>query len=737
MSSTYGPYELGDKIASGGMASLYIGVHRRLGTKAAIKILPRSLAMDESYIARFEREAMITSRLKHENIVQILDFGKKDDIYYIVMEYVEGTDLRVLLERISRFPVEIAVSILEEAAYGLEAAHGQGVIHRDIKPGNILLSHTGGVKIVDFGLALHMAEYERLTRLTADNFSLGTPAYMSPEQALGREIDHRADIYSLGAMTYELFTGKTPYLSASPSELRERIIHDPPPSMRAESRLVTVEVDDLVRKMMAKDPADRFQNMGEVLRAVDETMVSLEKAGYTVRYRRKYMPRFSRDPEEFSRRQRDDKIEIHNRRGREFFERGPNEYHQARREFEIVLWLDPGNEEAVAGLAEIRKNLGDEATRDVESVFPEPSGDAAENGRDRRGGSTGGEEGGGKWKKPRTVFLGAGAAVILLFLAWRIFFPGGKGYLFVSSDPDGAVVSVRGEKDHGFRSTGLSTPCTIDLGAGKWTIRVNRQGLEVTETNIFLSSGEEKRLDLTLLPLHGWVVLRGEPAGARLLMRGPGDDVYRPAEKAVPCTLRVAQGEWSFVAEKEEYQSETLSVFIRSGEIEYARVGLHPPGAALGWVVIRTEPPDARIGIRRAGDVDFDPVESATPCSLGLEPGSWEISVRKNCYRTDVSEITVDAGDVVRTAVALDAIPGGRLKVVISPLFADIYVDGKRVAREKRFWEGPVSSCRTHDVEIRHDSFGVRRVKNIAVPSGSNVIVDTLFSKERGRGRTK
>lgn len=725
MSSTYGPYELGEKIASGGMATLYLGRHTRLGTDVAIKILPRSLAADESFIARFEREAITTSNLKHENIVSVIDFGKKDDTYYIVMEHIEGTDLRQLLERVPRFPVEIAISILEEVSYGLEAAHSQGVIHRDMKPGNILLSHTGGVKIVDFGLALQMTEYERLTRLTADHLSLGTPAYMSPEQALGRELDHRADIYSLGAMTYELFTGKPPYLSSSPSELKERIINDPPPSMRAESKLVTEEVDELVKKMMAKDPADRFQTMGEVLQSIDETMVSLENAGYTVRYRRKYLPRFSSDPEGFASQQREHKIEIHNKRGKEFIRKGPNEFHQARREFEIVLWLDSENREALAGITEIRQKLGDEATRDVASLFP-AAGEADKPEAAPPPPATGIRR---KW-----VPIAGGALAVLLFLLIRLFFSNAPARVNITSEPAGAAVSVRGGEERTFRATGLTTPCTIELDRGGWLIRVNREGMEGKEVEMVLAEGEERSLDLTLLPLHGWVVLRGDPEGAALSMRGPEDSGFRDAGKTLPCTLRVAQGEWDFRVENESYEPDTLEIFVRSGEIEYRQVKLHPPLTHLGWVVLRSDPPAARIEVRRPGGEDFSPIENATPCSLALEPGEWEIRMKKNCYRSDLSTITLERGEVVRNSVELNPIPGGRLKAVISPLFADFYLNGKRVAREKRAWEGNVSPCRSHELEVRHTTYGTRFVKSITVPSGGVVVIDTLFGGERGGG---
>jgi serine/threonine-protein kinase len=199
----------------------------------------------------------------------VFDFGQEDDVYYIVMEYVQGMDLMDVLGKTNRIPPEIVLALLEEVSYGLEAAHAQGVIHRDIKPSNVMLSESGEVKIADFGLARQSSDIARLSALTLPGSVLGTPAYMSPEQAAGKDVDQRTDIYSLGVMAYELFTGKKPFIGSSYSEIRDQIINHEPPALQGEAA-VTPEVEALVHRMLAKDPDRRYPSVRHVIRAIED-----------------------------------------------------------------------------------------------------------------------------------------------------------------------------------------------------------------------------------------------------------------------------------------------------------------------------------------------------------------------------------------------------------------------------------------------------------------------------------
>ena len=164
MPRSFRGYELQGKLGAGGMSTLYLGIQTALNRKVAVKMLHPGLADDENFISRFEREAKTASGIGHRNIVSVFDFGVEDDVYYIIMELVQGTDLKEALAKTGRIPPEVVLAILEETSYGLEAAHEQGVIHRDMKPSNVMLSNSGEVKIADFGLARQPSDISRLPR---------------------------------------------------------------------------------------------------------------------------------------------------------------------------------------------------------------------------------------------------------------------------------------------------------------------------------------------------------------------------------------------------------------------------------------------------------------------------------------------------------------------------------------------------------------------------------------------
>ena len=200
-------YEIKELIATGGMAAIYRAVDVRTGNTVAIKILHGHLAQDKDFITRFEREAQAAANLKHENIIDIFGYGEAAGVYYIAMEYIEGKSLKELINSVKFTPHDIALAIVYEICQGIEHAHQKGVVHRDLKPANILVNKEGKVKITDFGLA----QAQDLTSITVTGAIVGTPAYMSPEQAAGRKIDTRSDIFSLGVVVYEMVTGAKPF----------------------------------------------------------------------------------------------------------------------------------------------------------------------------------------------------------------------------------------------------------------------------------------------------------------------------------------------------------------------------------------------------------------------------------------------------------------------------------------------------------------------------------------------
>jgi len=217
-----GPYEVVSALGAGGMGEVYRARDTRLGRDVAIKVLPTAFAADPDRLRRFEQEARAVAALNHPHICQIYDVGPA----YLVLEYIEGAPVQGPL------PVEASVRVAIQIAGALEAAHARGILHRDLKPGNILMTRTGHVKVLDFGLAKSIAADADVTRTTAGAV-LGTPAYMSPEQAEGKPLDVRSDIFSLGAVLYELLSGTRAFGGDTTAQVVSAVLRDAPPPLQA------------------------------------------------------------------------------------------------------------------------------------------------------------------------------------------------------------------------------------------------------------------------------------------------------------------------------------------------------------------------------------------------------------------------------------------------------------------------------------------------------------------------
>ena len=251
------------KLGEGGLGAVYLAQHAGLNKGVAIKILPAQLAGNPDFIARFLREARLAARLEHPNVVQVYDVGQADGLYYISMQYVEGRGLDVLLKERGKLAVNEALSVTKRVATALEAARRLGIVHRDIKPANILVSKDGLVKVADFGLA---KDREAQGTISEPGQIVGTPHYMSPEQAEGKAVDHRTDIYSLGATLYHMLSGRKPFDGPTPISIVVKAIQEEPAPL---DPTVPAAVAALVRRMMAKAPGERPATCEEVVRAID------------------------------------------------------------------------------------------------------------------------------------------------------------------------------------------------------------------------------------------------------------------------------------------------------------------------------------------------------------------------------------------------------------------------------------------------------------------------------------
>jgi eukaryotic-like serine/threonine-protein kinase len=246
-------YELEQKIGEGGMARVYRGRDLRLNRQVAIKVLHSHYASDTNFLQRFHHEAQAAANLRHPNIVDVYDVGQDGDTHYIVMEYVAGSDLKALLMRSGALPIEQAVYVGECVANGLDAAHRIGMVHRDIKPQNIIVGEQGQVKITDFGIAKSSLS----TALTETGVTFGTADYISPEQARGQPATPRSDIYSLGVTLYETLTNRLPFSGDSSIAVAMQHVSADPPPPRMYNPRIPPQLESLVLRALSKDPDGR------------------------------------------------------------------------------------------------------------------------------------------------------------------------------------------------------------------------------------------------------------------------------------------------------------------------------------------------------------------------------------------------------------------------------------------------------------------------------------------------
>jgi eukaryotic-like serine/threonine-protein kinase len=269
-----GHYTIVSELGRGGMGVVYKAHEESLNRFVALKVLGEHLADDHSYVQRFAREAQSAAKLNHPNIVQVYAIAEDQGLHYFAMEYITGTSLQKLLRDRGKMDTRQATRLILQTAAGLGAAHEADIIHRDIKPANILITDRGLVKIADFGLALMASG--AASRLTATGMFMGTPGYLSPEQCLDKDVDHRTDIYSLGVTFFEMLTGGIPFKADSPLALLRQIIEVEPPDVRELNPEVDEEARRILKLMMAKKKEERYPSCQEL---ITDLQRYLERAG--------------------------------------------------------------------------------------------------------------------------------------------------------------------------------------------------------------------------------------------------------------------------------------------------------------------------------------------------------------------------------------------------------------------------------------------------------------------------
>lgn len=275
-----GAYAVTGELGAGGMAIVYKAEQPSLERPVAIKELRGEMAKDPSLLARFEREAKYVAALAHQNIVHIYDFVTRAHAMYIVMEYVEGVDLYALMAQVKRIPPDVAALIALQAARALEYAHYRGVVHRDFKPSNVMVTRHGDVKLMDFGIARDNSGDDQLTR---PGTSLGTPSYMSPEQILGERVDFRSDIFSFGIVLYQMLTGNKPFNDDDTRSVLNAILHKKYPSARSIYPDIPWRLQRIIARCLQKRPEKRYQHTEQLRRDLEAFVSETVRVNYNGR----------------------------------------------------------------------------------------------------------------------------------------------------------------------------------------------------------------------------------------------------------------------------------------------------------------------------------------------------------------------------------------------------------------------------------------------------------------------
>jgi eukaryotic-like serine/threonine-protein kinase len=263
-----GRYRLESKLGSGGMSTVYLAIDETLDRPVAIKLLHAEISDEPDQLERFRREARAAARLSHPNLVGVIDAGEDGGRPYIVFEYVRGETLKRRIQREGRLPIDEAVAYGIEVGRGLAAAHSRMLVHRDVKPQNVLIDPDGRARVTDFGIARSLEAHG----LTATGRVLGTTDYVSPEQAMGEEVDERSDVYALGIVLYEMLTGEVPYHAETQVAVAMKHVHEPMPDVFEGRPDVSAAVAAVVDRATAKDPAERYGSIAEMVRDLEATL---------------------------------------------------------------------------------------------------------------------------------------------------------------------------------------------------------------------------------------------------------------------------------------------------------------------------------------------------------------------------------------------------------------------------------------------------------------------------------
>ena len=268
VSALEGRYQVLKEIGRGGMGIVFQAYDKELKEQVAIKILSPLLSNDGDALERLKREVSAARRITHSNVIRIHDIAEVNGLHYVSMEFFGGTNLKEYIKQAGHLSIMEAFNLASQICDGLQAAHAQGVIHRDLKSQNIIIGPTNQIKIIDFGLAYT----QQMAGMTATGLIMGTPEYMAPEQVSGKKVDERADVYSLGIILYELFTGRVPFTGQSAISVGFQQMKDPPPRPSSVNPQIPSEVEQVILKALQKDPMHRHRSVAELKEELDRAI---------------------------------------------------------------------------------------------------------------------------------------------------------------------------------------------------------------------------------------------------------------------------------------------------------------------------------------------------------------------------------------------------------------------------------------------------------------------------------
>jgi serine/threonine protein kinase len=639
-------YDLKQLIATGGMAAIYKAIHVDTGQTVAIKILHGHLAQDSDFVARFEREARAAAELKHENIINIYDHGEAEGVYYIAMEFVSGKSLKDLIGSVRFMPCEIALAIIYEICRGIEHAHQKGVVHRDIKPANILITQNGFVKITDFGLA----QAQDLTSITVTGAIVGTPAYMSPEQAAGKRIDTRSDLFSLGVVAYEMLTGTKPFLGDTYSSVIHAILTIPAPSITEANPLINEETGLIIEKMLRKEVDNRYQNINQIS---DDIHAYFRKQETEVPQRD--IAAFVTEPERVAQNWIQKNKEKYLKRALHYMTSGRVNADDAINEFSKVQYLDPTDPQASKYLAELKSKRRTRSTK-----------------RKKQATIT---------RKRNFAKLAAIIGVILITATFvaalyrnyqnNRFSSSAIGFLLVDSKPDSAQVFLDDTELVG------KTPLKIDsVTAGAHTLHIEKHGYLTYTNNIIVNTGDTIAVNAQLIREtdgvgRGNVIVHSQPDGARVLIDGIDTGLK------TPCTIEnIESGHHTIKIAKTGYQTAQVARDIQDSQTARISTRLTKTPTRTSGQVQRKSYFRLNVDPWAKIYIDGKYVET-TPIAKALEvpAGNHSVKLENPSFRTWQKRVNFKPGETVVMDIKLEQFTGS-LKISVRP-WADVYIDGK------------------------------------------------------------